>query len=150
MPLMVFAIVLFAAVLHASWNALVKAAPDKLLTTIMVAAAAALLSAALLPFLPAPTLSSVPYVLASTLLQILYFVLVARIYEVTDMSEAYPLMRGSAPLIVAIVTALWMEDSLSFAAWLGVSAICFGVLIIALGSQRENRGAYLWHSSTRS
>jgi len=139
MPIAVFAIILLAALLHASWNALVKSAPDKLLTTIMVTTAAAGMSAVLIPFLTAPAPSSFPYALASALFQIIYFLLVARIYQVADMSEAYPLMRGAAPLVVAIVTALQMEDALSPAAWIGISSICIGVSVIARGSTLKNR-----------
>ena len=139
MPIAVFAIILLAALLHASWNAIVKSARDKLLTTIMVTTAAAGLSAVLIPFLTAPAPSGFPYALTTALLQIIYFLLVARIYQVADMSEAYPLMRGAAPLVVAIVTALQREDALSPAAWIGISAICIGVSVIALGSKLKNR-----------
>src|SRR6202042_2494694 len=104
MPLTVFAVVMLAALLHASWNAIVKSAPDKLLTTIMVTTAAAALSAALTPFLNGPAPPSFPYAVASAILQIVYFLLVARTYQVADMSQTYPLMRGTAPLIVAVVS----------------------------------------------
>jgi drug/metabolite transporter (DMT)-like permease len=139
MPLTVFAVVMLAALLHASWNAIVKSAPDKLLTTIMVTTAAAGLSALLIPFLTEPTPSSFPYAIASALCQIIYFLLVARAYQVADMSQAYPLMRGTAPLIVAIVSAFQMDDALSPFAWIGVMAICLGIFIIALGSTLKDR-----------
>jgi drug/metabolite transporter (DMT)-like permease len=135
---MVFAVVMLAALLHASWNAIVKSAPDKFLTTIMVTTAAAGLSAALIPFLTEPTRSSFPYAVASAVLQIIYFLLIARTYQVADMSQAYPLMRGTAPLIVAIVSAFQMDDALSLTAWIGVMAICLGVFIIALGGTRSD------------
>lgn len=138
MSLMVFAIVMSAALLHACWNAIVKSAPDKLLTTIMVTTAAAGLSGALIPFLIEPTRSSFPYAVASAFLQIVYFLLVARTYQVADMSQAYPLMRGTAPLIVAIVSAFQMDDAMSLAAWVGVTAICLGVFSIALGGTRSD------------
>jgi drug/metabolite transporter (DMT)-like permease len=137
--LIVFAVVMFAALLHASWNAIVKSAPDKLLTTIMVTTASAALSAVLIPFLAHPAPSSFPYAAASAFLQIIYFLLVARTYHIADMSQAYPLMRGTAPLIVAIVSALEMNDALSPIAWVGVMVICLGILIIALGSTLNDR-----------
>jgi len=58
MPLIVFAIVMLAALLHASWNAIVKSAGDKFLTTIVVTASASGLAAAVLPFLTAPAPAS--------------------------------------------------------------------------------------------
>jgi drug/metabolite transporter (DMT)-like permease len=54
------------------------------------------------------------------------------------MSQAYPLMRGTAPLIVAIVSAFQMDDAMSLAAWVGVTAICLGVFSIALGGTRSD------------
>ena len=139
MPMMVFAVVMLAALLHASWNALVKSAPDKFLTTIMVATAAAGLAVVLIPFLKEPALPSVPYAMASAVLQIIYFILVARTYQVADMSQAYPLMRGAAPLIVAIVSAFQLHDAVPLFAWVGVIAICLGIFVIALGSGLGDR-----------
>src|SRR3984957_17941008 len=106
MSLLVFAVVLAAALLHATWNAIVKAGGDKFLTTIMVTTAAAALSAALLRLLHGAARASWAVALASALFQVSYFLLVARTYEIADMSQAYPLMRGTAPLIVALVSVL--------------------------------------------
>jgi drug/metabolite transporter (DMT)-like permease len=139
MPIMVFAVVMLAALLHAGWNAVVKSGPDKLLTTIMVTTAAAALSAALLPFLNQPTPASFAFAAASALFQIVYFLLVARTYQVADMSQTYPLMRGTAPLIVAVVSVFQMDEALSLFAWIGVMAICLGIFIIALGSTLKDR-----------
>jgi drug/metabolite transporter (DMT)-like permease len=144
MPLVVFAVVISAALLHASWNAIVKSAGDKFLTTIMVTAAAAGLSAALIPFLTTPAPASWPYVAASALFQITYFLLIARTYQIADMSQAYPLMRGTAPLIVALVSVGQMGDTLSPTAWTGVIGICLGILSIALGNKlKDRKGIYL-------
>jgi drug/metabolite transporter (DMT)-like permease len=144
MSLIVFAVVISAAVLHASWNAIVKSAGDKFLTTIMVAASAAALSAALLPFLTAPARASWPYAAASSVFQIIYFLLIARTYQVSDMSQAYPLMRGTAPLIVALVSEFQLGDVLSPAAWAGVIAISLGIFSMALGDAvNDRRGIYL-------
>src|SRR5580658_8022766 len=127
MPLMVFAIVMSAALLHATWNAIVKSAGDKFLTTIMVTAAAAGISAVLLPFLTAPAPASWPYAACSALLQIAYFLLLARTYEVADMSQTYPLMRGTAPLLVAMVSVLWLGARLAAGMWIGIAVICLGI-----------------------
>src|SRR5580698_8374097 len=144
MSLTVFAVVLAAAFLHATWNAIVKAGDDKFLTTIMVTTVAALLSAALLPFLRPPALASWPFAIASALVQIAYFLLLARTYQIADMSQAYPLMRGTAPLIVALVSVFKVGDALSPIAWAGVIGICLGIFSIALGGRLQDRkGVYL-------
>ncbi len=144
MSLFVFAVVLLAALLHATWNALVKAGGDKLMTTIMVTAAAAALAALLLPFLRSPAPSSWPFAAASALFQVTYFLLVARTYAISDMSQTYPLMRGTAPLIVALVSVLRLGEALSPVAWCGVIAISLGIFSVALGAHLEDRrGVYL-------
>lgn len=119
MPLSIFLLVLAAAALHASWNAIVKRGPDKFLGTVLVTGSAALLSAAALPFLPFPAAHSWPWLGASVLLQVTYYGLVARCYQQVDMSLAYPLMRGSAPILVALAGTL-LGERLPPAAWLGV------------------------------
>jgi drug/metabolite transporter (DMT)-like permease len=139
MSITVFAVVMVAALLHASWNAIVKSAPDKFLGTILITTAAAALSAALLPFLTAPQPSSFPYAAASAVLQIVYFMLVARTYQVADMSQTYPLMRGAAPLIVALVSAFRTNDAMSPVAWVGVIVISLGIFSIALDSSLNDR-----------
>ena len=144
MSLVVFTVVLLAALLHATWNAIVKAGTDKFLTTMLVTTAAAMLSAALLPLLRAPLAASWPFAIASAVLQITYFVLVARTYQISDMSQTYPLMRGTAPLIVALVSVFLLHEALSPIAWLGVGGICAGIFSIALGSSlKDRKGVYL-------
>ena len=144
MSIGVFALVLTAALLHATWNALVKAAANKLLTAILVTSAAAAIAAAVLPFLKSPDAASWRYALASAVLQVSYYLLLARTYELADMSQTYPLMRGTAPLLVAVVSALYAHEPLSAAAWAGIVVICCGILTIASGGAlRSRRGMYL-------
>ena len=128
MGISVFAIVLVAAALHASWNAIVKGGGDTLLTTVLVTGAAALFAVVSLPFLPPPARASWAFIAVSASLQIVYFVLVARAYRVADMSLTYPLMRGTAPLLVAVASVMWFSEPLSARAWLGLGVICAGIL----------------------
>jgi drug/metabolite transporter (DMT)-like permease len=93
----------------------------------------------LLPFLTVPAPASWPYAAASAVFQIAYFLLIARTYQITDMSQAYPLMRGTAPIIVALVSVFQMGDVLSPIAWAGVIAICVGIVTMALGNRVNNR-----------
>ncbi|MEK1939325.1 MAG: EamA family transporter [Pseudomonas sp.] len=134
----VYLVVLLAALLHASWNAIVKGGTDKLLSTVLLTTCGALLAALLLPWLPQPAPASWPFLAVSTLLQVLYFALVARIYHLADMSQTYPIMRGTAPLLVALVSLCWLDDPLPHAALLGIALICLGILCMAL-SRRANK-----------
>jgi drug/metabolite transporter (DMT)-like permease len=139
MPIGVFAIVLFAAALHAGWNAIVKGGGDKLLTTVLVTTSAALIGAITLPALRQPDAASWPFITVSALFQVVYFALLARTYQVADMSQTYPLMRGTAPLLVAIVSVLALGAPLTATMWAGVAIICLGILGMATGVRRGNR-----------
>ncbi|AGK59048.1 hypothetical protein HYPDE_36883 [Hyphomicrobium denitrificans 1NES1] len=139
MQLLVFAAVLLAAFLHAAWNALVKSAGDKFLTTIMVATSAALLAAIALPFLTQPGSESWSYIAGSALIHVAYFTLVALAYHHADMSQTYPLMRGTAPFLVALVGALTLNEPLSYSAWIGISLISLGVLSM-VGFKQDGDG----------
>jgi drug/metabolite transporter (DMT)-like permease len=123
---LVFAAVLVGAALHASWNAIVKGGTDKLLTTVLLAAASGAIAIVFLPFLAQPVRASWPFLTASAVVQVLYFVLVAGAYRATDMSRAYPLMRGLAPALVAVFAATVLGEHLG-GAWAGVALISAGV-----------------------
>ena len=127
----IFCAVLFAALLHASWNAIVKLGGDKLLTTILVTGWAAVLSAMVLPWLPAPAEQSWPWLAASAVLQTGYYILVARAYHSADMSLSYPLMRGCAPLLVAVAGTWLFNEHLPASAWAGIALISGGILCMA-------------------
>lgn len=131
------AVVVIAAALHAGWNAVVKGGQDTFLTTLLVAASAALVAALVLPWLPAPARASWPYLAASSILQALYFVLVAAVYRGGDMSLAYPLMRGSAPLLVALMSLPVTGETLSEGGWAGLALLCGGVFSL-VGAPSES------------
>jgi drug/metabolite transporter (DMT)-like permease len=129
--------VLFAALLHAAWNAIVKAGSDKLLDTLLVACAAALLCAAMLPFLPLPDVQSWPYIVASAIIQLGYFALVAAVYRTADLSYVYPIMRGSAPLFTALLAGFFVAERLTGAGWAGVLLISAGILLLVVNQLRR-------------
>ena len=136
----VLLIVLFGAFLHASWNAIVKGSGDKFFSAASVTSAAGLIALFTLPFLPLPNPASWGYILASTVTQIFYMSLVAAAYKSGDMSEAYPIMRGTPPLIVALVSGPLVGEIMGWQSWLGIALICSGVLAMALDARRRNHG----------
>jgi drug/metabolite transporter (DMT)-like permease len=129
--LVAFGIVLFAAALHATWNALIKGAEDAGMTTALVVLGAGLVAVVVLPFLPQVNAASWPFLLTSMVLQTLYFSLVAAAYSATDMSTAYPLMRGLAPMIVAGVGTVTVGEHPTAFGWLAIALISIGVMSLA-------------------
>lgn len=132
MSLSVFALVLMAAALHAGWNAVVKRAGDKLVVAVAICVAAALIAGMILPFVAQPARASWPFIGLSVGLQTVYYVLVAATYRRADMGQAYPLMRGTAPMIVALASGLVFAEALPAAGWAGVAMISAGILALAL------------------
>lgn len=135
MSLAVFGIVLVAAALHAVWNAIVKSGSDTLLTTILVSSVGALIGIVTLPFLPPVAAESWPYLGISAVLEIAYYALIAGAYRDADMSRAYPLMRGTPPLLVALVSSLALGLHLSVAGWIGVALVSAGLLSLTLAGR---------------
>lgn len=137
MSLSIFLVVLFAAALHAGWNAAVKISGDKTVAMLLVTSTAALLAALILPFLDQPLPASWAFIAASAAIHVVYFLLVARAYHAGDMGQTYPLMRGIAPLIVALAGTLLLNEPVTEGGAAGIFLISFGVLGMALGSRRE-------------
>lgn len=133
MSLFVFSVIIFSAILHAVWNAIVKCGSDTLLTTVMVAGSGAAIGIVALPFLPPLAPAAWPYLAISGVLEITYYSLLAAAYRHADMSRAYPLMRGTPPLIVALVSTLALGTALSIPGWLGVALVSAGLLSLTLG-----------------
>ncbi|MBX8784815.1 EamA family transporter [Ochrobactrum sp. GRS2] len=130
-------IVLFGALLHASWNVIVKSGTDKYLNAVLVCGAAGLVALVLIPFLPLPLAPSWPYMIISTIFQVCYLFMVAAAYSNGDMSLAYPLMRGTPPLLVAMAAGPLIGEVLGAGQWLAIGFISCGVLTMALGSRRK-------------
>lgn len=126
-----FALVFCAAFLHASWNALVKASGDRGALIALIAAGHVLLGVAIAPFVPLPGREALPWMLASTIIHWLYFYLIFHIYRLADLSLAYPISRGAAPVLVALGAMALIGETLASTAWLGIAAVSLGVVMLA-------------------
>lgn len=136
MSLTVFAALLVAAMLHAGWNALVRRDSDQDAATTAVAVGGAAVSIVLLPFLPAMAPAAVPYVLISGTIHLAYYTLVARAYRHGELSVAYPIMRGVAPLIVTVVAIIFVEPATS-QVLLGVVIVTTGIVLLGADGLRR-------------
>lgn len=143
MSILAFNIVLFAALLHAVWNAIIKGGADKILTTVLILLGSALVSGLMLPFLALPAPASWPYLAVSTGLQAGYFILVAMTYRIADMSLVYPLMRGTAPMLVTLVSLPLLGEALAPVALGGIGLICAGIMTLALGAHGNRQGVVM-------
>jgi drug/metabolite transporter (DMT)-like permease len=130
----VFLTVLGAAVMHAGWNALVRSGNDPLLHTAAIVIWTGVIAVPFVIILPAPSSESLVILIYSVVVHLVYYFTLATAYRHAALSVVYPIMRGSAPLIVSIGAFWFMGESLSPDRWLGIALICAGVIGIALRS----------------
>jgi drug/metabolite transporter (DMT)-like permease len=124
--------VLGAAFLHALWNAMLKsAAGEPMLDTALIVAGSCVVCIPMLPFIPVPAREASPFVLASVVIHFGYYGMLAGAYQRGDLSFAYPLMRGVAPLIVTILGVLFLAERLDLHTMLGIALISAGIITIA-------------------
>jgi phosphonate utilization associated putative membrane protein len=124
--------VLLGALLHASWNALVKSSTDKALDTALIHALGSILALPLLLHAGLPPPAAWPYIAASLVIHIGYYIALTGAYKHGDLGLTYPLMRGTAPLLVALSASATLGETLSPLAWGGVLAVSCGVLALGL------------------
>jgi phosphonate utilization associated putative membrane protein len=129
--------VLCGALLHAAWNALVKSSGDKQLDIALVHFLGAMVSLPLLWWVGLPPRESWPFLAASLCIHVAYYITLNGAYQHGELGTTYPIMRGSAPMIVALGSSAVLGETLSAAAWLGVGAVTLGVLMVGLARPGE-------------
>ena len=126
--------VLFGALLHASWNALVKSSSDKDLDMAVIHLIGSFLGIPLVAVAGWPVAAAWPYIAASVVVHIGYYLALTGAYRHGELGLTYPLMRGVAPLLVALSATFTLGETLSPLAWAGVLGISCGVLVLGLNA----------------
>ena len=128
--------VLLAALLHASWNAMIKGGRDVLMDTAAIVAGAGLVAVPFLFVVPPPHPASWPYIFASIVTHLAYYFFMVSAYRSGDLSLVYPLMRGVAPLLTGLLAIVWMHEWPGPLGWTGMLLISLGVIALALRPAR--------------
>jgi drug/metabolite transporter (DMT)-like permease len=136
---LVAAAVLLAAVTHAGWNALAHHIPDKLAGFALISGGGVVIGLALMPFTAVPAAGAWPYLLASAAIHIGYYALLMRSFRLGDFGQAYPIARGTAPLVVTVFAALFAHEVPDGWAAAGVVVSCAGLTGVALWGLRGRR-----------
>jgi drug/metabolite transporter (DMT)-like permease len=139
----ILALPLLAAALHATWNALLKTAADRMITLGFFSFVNVIVGLVLLMFFDPPDSSSWGLIALSAVVKYGYYVLIYFAYRVGDLSLVYPLARGSAPLVVALGAAVFAGEYLSTPAQVGVVIACLGISSLAAGSLGKLQGSLL-------
>lgn len=143
MTTLVFLVVLAAAVMHASWNALVKHGGDPVFRLAAAALTGTVCALPLLPFVAMPAAAAWPWLLGSVVIHVGYYITLALGYRSGDLSVVYPVARGVAPPLVAMAALAVAGERLAPSGIVAVALICCGILaLVLLGSAwRERPGA---------
>jgi drug/metabolite transporter (DMT)-like permease len=129
-------LVLFAALLHASWNAVLKAGHDRLWSMTVMGGASSLACAALLPLVPLPATASWFCIAGSALLHVGYNIFLIRAYRGGDFGSTYPIARGSSPLLVTLGAALAAKELPSAPGIAGIVLVSGGIISLAFQGRR--------------
>ncbi|WP_407286820.1 EamA family transporter [Streptomyces sp. BP-8] len=141
---LVVAAVLLAAVTHASWNAIAHGIRDQLLAFTLVGGGGALCGAALAGFTPLPAAGAWPFLLASAVLHVVYQALLMRSFQLGDFGQMYPIARGTAPLVVTVLAAVFVHEIPDAWALAGVALASAGLVGVALWGIRGSGARPHW------
>ncbi|MYS12159.1 EamA family transporter [Streptomyces sp. SID6041] len=142
-PLVTLA-VLIAAVTHASWNALAHHIRDQLLSFTLISGGGALIGLVTALFVPLPAAGAWPYLAVSALLHVGYMVLLMRSFSLGDFGQMYPIARGTAPLAVTALAAVFVDEVPDGWQLLGVAVACAGLTGLAVWGIRGKGARPHW------
>lgn len=136
---LVTAAVLLAAITHASWNAIAHQITDKLVGFTLISGGGMLIGLAIIPLAAVPAAGAWPYLLASSCIHIAYYALLMKSFRLGDFGQAYPIARGTAPLVVTVLAALFAHEVPDGWAAAGIALSCAGLTGVALWGLRGRR-----------
>ncbi|WP_405694055.1 EamA family transporter [Streptomyces sp. NBC_01185] len=129
---LVAAAVLAAAITHASWNAIAHAIRDQLLSFTLISGGGVLFGLLLACVAPLPAAGAWPYLLVSAGLHVAYMLLLMRSFTLGDFGQMYPIARGTAPLVVTVLAAVFLGERPDGWATTGVAVASAGLVGLAL------------------
>ena len=131
--------VLFAALLHSSWNAIAKAIPDRLASSTLIALTYLAMGLLGVLVFGVPAVAAWPFILVSACLQTAYLIMLTTSYKYGDFSQVYPLARGLAVLLIAIVAVTFLAEHLGTLQLVGVAVVAGSLLALALIGKGSSR-----------
>nr|WP_203615722.1 EamA family transporter [Streptomyces sp. SID13726] len=130
---------MLAAVTHAGWNAIAHRITDKLVGFTLISGGGMLIGLALIPFTAVPAAGAWPYLIASSGIHIAYYALLMTSFRLGDFGQAYPIARGTAPLVVTLLAALFAHEVPDGWAAAGIALSCAGLTGVALWGLRGRK-----------
>jgi len=126
-----FALVLTAALMHALWNALVKATGERTSILGLISLGHVVLGVAMALIVPVPAVASWPFIAGSTIIHFGYYYFLNRSYRLGDLSQVYPIARGMAPILVTLGAQISVGEVLPPRVWLGIVLVSIGIMMLS-------------------
>ena len=136
----VSAITLFAALLHAVWNAIAHGFADRMVGFALIGVAYTVVCGVGAVVLGPPPPAAWPFILASALVHVIYTLMLWASYHLGEFSQVYPVARGTAPLVVAVIEIV-LGHALPVLQLVGIVVISLGLISLALDGGRPTRAA---------
>jgi len=133
----VFITVIFAALLHAIWNGMVKNFEDKVISVSAIVFGHVPIAILVMLFLPLPTLESVPYIILSAIIHQGYQYYLISAYKIGDLTKVYPVARGSGPIVATLISIIFLGLLISKIQILSIFLICFGIIILGVFNKKS-------------
>ena len=127
-------LILLSAFLHASWNAFAKKGLDTTLSIAAFHTVAAIIAVPIIFRVPLPNSESLPYLIASVVIHCAYIGLLGKAYRTGDLSQVYPIARGTAPVLVTIISFLLLRETLPFLTLFGILITCSGIMLLSFNN----------------
>jgi len=135
--------VIAAAVTHAVWNAIAHGIKDQTLAFALIGVGGIAIGIPLVIVAAMPRADCWPYLLGSVAIHVFYNLLLMQCYRLGEFSQVYPLARGTSPLVVTILAAIFIHEHLSLAQIAGVLVVSAGLATLVLAGRRPGRAAFL-------
>ena len=150
MPLTVFLAIIFAALLHAIWNAMVKKGDDKYISLTAVVLGHIPISIVVIFFTPILFFQSIPYIFISAIFLSGYEWCLLSAYRLDDYTKVYLIARGTAPIFIVVLSLLLFNVNISKFELIGILVISFGIIILAFQNIKtfKNYSAVVYAIST--
>jgi len=146
-------LVLSAALMHASWNALLRGGADRAQTMLIINVTIGGSGVAMMAFAGLPSAACAGYVVASGLIHLIYSALLVRMYRSGDLGETYPVARGSSPALVALGGSVFAGEWMNLIGATGIGLVCVGIFMLAAaraGSAKAQPGSASDRATTKA
>ncbi|MGN7712613.1 EamA family transporter [Agrobacterium radiobacter] len=148
MSAVVVGLALFAALLHAAWNAFLRNGGDRLWTVTVMSFASTVVALPFVFIYPLPASGAWFYIVLSAILQVGYSVFLVAAYRYGELGQVYPIVRGTVPLLVTLGGFIITGDKLNPYQIAGVIFVAVGIMSLALGKGRASTSSILFALAT--